>query len=53
MQSLREQMDEELPLNQVGKSNDHNFKWSFCTTHKHGSGEKLKVEHIGCNLFIP
>ena len=50
--SIRMKMDAELPLKQSGLSKDHTLKWSFLTEHKHSSGEKLQVGHIGCNLYI-
>lgn len=53
VQKLRTKMDDDLPLEQQGKTKDHKLKWSFISTHNHSSGEKLDVCHIGCNLHIP
>jgi len=50
---LRRKMDDDLPMNQKGKTVDHTVKWSFLSTHIHYCGEDLQVSHIGCNLFIP
>lgn len=52
VKKLRSAMDSDLPLEQQGKTKDHKLKWSFISTHKHSSGEKLDVCHIGCNLHI-
>lgn len=48
---IRKRMDKDLPLNQINKSANHTLKWSFTTKHQHNSGEKLKVQHISCNLY--
>jgi hypothetical protein len=50
--NLRKKMDEDLPLNQQGRTMDHNLKWSFLSTHAHTCGDYLQVGHIGCNLYI-
>lgn len=49
---LRVQLDKDLPLGQTGPTRDHFLKWSFLTTHAHGSGEELHVGHVGCNLHV-
>jgi hypothetical protein len=51
VQKLRDTMDEGLPLNQQGPTENHTLKWSFVSTHAHSCGEDLQVGHIGCNLF--
>jgi hypothetical protein len=50
VKKIRERMDTELPLKQVGATADHRVKWWFLSTHGHVCGENLKVAHIGCNL---
>lgn len=51
MKKLRDRMDADLPVNQQGKTADHNdLLWSFISTHRHSSGQDLKVCHVGCNL---
>jgi hypothetical protein len=52
IQKLRGQLDRDRPLRQKGATRDHAMKWSFVTTHVHGSGDELEVGHIGCNLHI-
>lgn len=51
MKKIRERMDTDMPINQVGATSDHSLKWSFISKHQHGCGEELAVMHIGCNLF--
>jgi hypothetical protein len=50
-ETLKVQMNRDLPEQQVGESKDHALKWSFITSHEHSSGEVVEVAHIGCNLF--
>jgi hypothetical protein len=50
VKKVRERMDKELPLKQVGATADHRVKWWFLSTHGHACGENLQVAHIGCNL---
>lgn len=52
VKKLRDEMDASLPCRQSGPAADHQLKWSFLTQHAHGSGEKVRVEHVGCNLYI-
>jgi hypothetical protein len=48
---LRKELDVDLPLKQQGASVDHTMLWSFETTHLHSAGERLRIGHIGCNLY--
>jgi hypothetical protein len=52
IKKLRDNMNEERPMQQKGETQDHILKWSFISTHAHSCGEDLQVGHIGCNLFI-
>jgi hypothetical protein len=49
---LREHIDETKPFNLDGLCKDHNIRWSFLSTHKHGSGELVDICHVGCNLYV-
>lgn len=51
VKKIRERMDSDLPLQQVGATADYLLKWSFISTHAHSCGESLQVAHIGCNLY--
>lgn len=51
MKKIRERMDSDMPIKQVGATSDHSLKWSFLSRHQHECGEELAVMHIGCNLF--
>jgi hypothetical protein len=51
VKKIRERMDSELPLQQVGATADYLLRWSFLSTHVHSCGENLQVAHIGCNLY--
>jgi hypothetical protein len=55
MKKLRADLDAKLPCNQVAKCSDHETvtQWSFCSSHKHSSGEQIEVWHFGCNLYQP
>lgn len=52
VKKIRERMDTELPLKQVGATVDHSVAWWFLSTHGHACGKDLQVAHIGCNLCI-
>lgn len=49
---LRHRMDNDLPMNQKGKTRDYELRWSFISTHVHSSGQELDVGHFGCNLYV-
>jgi hypothetical protein len=51
MNEFRTKMDEELPCSQTKPCFDHLARWSFVSEHKHVTGEKLEVWHLGCNLY--
>lgn len=53
MEKLRADLDAKLPCNQVAKCSDHETvsQWSFCSSHKHSSGEQIEIWHLGCNLY--
>lgn len=52
MQKLRTKMDEDLPVQQQGKTADHPSDWRFLSRHAHSCGKVLEIGHIGCNLFV-
>lgn len=52
MAKIRIHMDDKLPLNQSGPSQDHVIKWAFLTEHRHSSGEDVQVGHVGCDLYL-
>jgi hypothetical protein len=52
MARIRIHMDDKLPRNQSGPSQDHVIKWAFLTEHRHSSGEDVQVGHVGCNLYL-
>lgn len=47
---LRVELNKTLPERQIGACKSHRLKWSFVTSHIHDSGERIRVDHIGCNL---
>jgi hypothetical protein len=51
--NLRSELDAKLPCKQVAKCGDHETvtQWSFCSSHKHSSGEQIEIWHFGCNLY--
>lgn len=55
MENLRSELDVKLPCEQIAKCSDHETvtQWSFYSSHKHSSGEKIEVWHLGCNLYYP
>lgn len=55
MEALRSEHDVKLPCNQTAMCSDHEtvVQWSFLSSHKHSSGEKIEVWHLGCNLYHP
>lgn len=48
---LRNVMDERKPIGQSGPTVPQPAKWVFASTHRHSSGEHIRVCHMGCNLF--
>lgn len=50
-EDLRKHIDSEKPFNLEGLCLNHNIKWSFLSNHKHNSGERITICHVGCNLF--
>ncbi|MGD0696917.1 MAG: hypothetical protein ABSB82_19035 [Terriglobia bacterium] len=52
IEKLREKLDEDLPMKQKGKTEDHILNWSFISTHVHDCGDDLQIGHIGCNLHV-
>lgn len=53
LQRLREQFENERPLDQVGVPADHKIKGAFLTAHRHFTATILEVLHLGCNLYHP
>jgi len=47
---LRNRADKDLPVQQVGGTEDRTMKWSYKSHHRHSSGELIKVVHINVNL---
>ena len=47
---LRNKADKELPVEQVGCTEDRTMKWSYNSHHRHSSGELINVVHINVNL---
>lgn len=51
---IREHLDAQCPLDQVGTTVDHpEIKGGFVTLHRHSSGWDVEVLHFGCNLHNP
>ena len=53
MEQFRNEMDANLPCSQTSVCSDHTARWSFISEHKHATGEKMEVWHLGCNLHQP
>jgi hypothetical protein len=53
LQKLREQFENERPLDQVGVPTDHKIKGAFLTAHRHFTATIIEVLHLGCNLYHP
>lgn len=53
MKKLRNRMDEHLPEQQQGATEDHPSHWSFLSKHNHSCGRVLGVRHAGCNMHVP
>jgi len=53
METLRSELNKNKPCKQIADCSDHETikQWSFCSSHKHSSGEEIEVWHFGCNLF--
>lgn len=47
---LRNKADEDFPVFQQGKTNDHPMKWAYVSSHKHTSEELIHVVHINVNI---
>ena len=50
-EKLKKHLNVQKPLKQLGECKDYTLKWSLLTKHKHSSGEKIEVLHVGCNMF--
>lgn len=48
MIKLRASMDQNLPLNQKARGEDHLIKGGFITSHDHSSGAVVEILHLGC-----
>jgi hypothetical protein len=49
---LKIELDRMRPENQTGCCETHKLKWSLVTMHRHSSGEVVKLDHVGCNLYV-
>lgn len=47
---LRNKADIDLPVQQMGNTEDHPMKWAYVSNHQHASGELIHVVHINVNL---
>ena len=52
LDELRARMNAEKPLQQVARSLDHFIRGAFITEHKHSSGARVQILHLGCNLHV-
>lgn len=52
MKNVRDTMDAGQPENQQGPTTAHSLKWAFDSTHLHSSGDKMRVSHVACNLYV-
>ncbi|MFJ2995690.1 hypothetical protein [Pandoraea sp. NPDC087047] len=51
VQGLREHADKNKPLDQYGDTAAHGMKWAYESMHIHSSDDRLRVVHVGVNLF--
>lgn len=49
-QGLKQALDDDKPLDQLGTCSDAAVGWSFETRHQHRSGKSIRLMHYGVNL---
>lgn len=52
LHTIRTRMDAELPLEQVGSSQDHPIGGAFTTVHTHPTKAQVEILHIGCLVKV-
>jgi hypothetical protein len=52
VEKIRTHMDSHKPSGQDGATQDHRIRWAFVSHHLHGSGERIRIVHLNCNLFV-